>query len=462
MRDLGSSENEEKVEQEVGECGNPVDQGYQEALDYLVNLTKFGMNFGLGRIEELLRRVGNPEQNLRVIHVGGTNGKGSTTMLISEVLEEAGFRVGVFTSPHLHDYRERITINGEMIPKTEVCGLIHTLRPHLEELVQSGVEHPTEFEVNTAMAFMYFAAQKVDFALIEVGLGGAIDSTNVVNPLISVITNVGMDHMDYLGETYEEIAQVKAGIIKPGSITITAANRPEALQVIREKARMVGSPLWVVGEDVQWEPRWSGELEQEFDLVGLHGVYRKLRLRLVGEHQLVNAATAVTVCEVLKSEYGVPIERNNIYEGLRKTVWPGRLELLSLKPKILLDGAHNVDGATALAKALALFSRKRLILCLGMLGDKEREKVVELLYPLADEVIITKPNSPRAGNWQYLAELMETKGKPVTKIEEPKAAVLEAYSRLQPEDMLCVTGSLYMIADARRALLDILLKSKKG
>lgn len=456
MRDLETGENEAQEGQDAAMELDRLEQDYREAMDYLVNLTKFGMNFGLGRIEKLLKRVGNPEQGLRVIHVGGTNGKGSTTMLIAGVLKEAGFRVGAFTSPHLHDYRERITINGEMIPKAEVTGLIQTLRPHLEELVQSGVEHPTEFEVNTAMALMYFAAQRVDFALIEVGLGGAIDSTNVVKPLISVITNVGMDHMDYLGETPREIAQVKAGIIKPDSVTITAASRPEVLQVIRDKAHAVGSPIWVVGEDVHWESQSSGELEQEFDLVGLRGVYRKLRLRLVGAHQVVNAATAVTVCEVLQSQFGVAIEIKHIYEGLRKTVWPGRLELLSLKPKILLDGAHNVDGAEALAKALELFSRRRLIICLGMLGDKEREKVVELLFPLADEVIITKPNSPRAGNWQYLAELIEAKGKTVTRIEEPRAAVLEAYSRLQPEDMLCVTGSLYMIADARQALLNIL------
>ena len=437
-----------------------LDKEYREAKDYLTNLTKFGMNFGLGRIEELLKRLGNPEERLRVVHVGGTNGKGSTTMMIAEILEDAGYRVGVFTSPHLHDYRERITINGEMIPKKDVIRLINTLKPHLEELVQSGIEHPTEFEVSTAMALQYFAEEKVDFAIIEVGLGGAIDSTNVVKPLIAVITNVGMDHMDYLGDTIEEIARVKAGIIKSKAITVTAANKPEVLEVIREKAAQVNSPLWVVGEDVQWESRWCGELEQEFDLIGLRGVYKKLRLRLVGEHQIINAATAVTVVELLKYEYGVNIERRNIYEGLRKTVWPGRLELLALNPKVLIDGAHNVDGANSLAKALNLFQRKRLVLCIGMLGDKEREKVVDILVPFADEVIVTKPNSPRAGNWEYLQELIREKGKPVQAIEDPSQAVAEAFRRLDKDDMLCVTGSLYMIAEARQALLDILRKDK--
>lgn len=437
---------------------SPIDQGYQEALEYLVHLTTFGMNFGLGRIQALLQRLENPEKTLRVIHIGGTNGKGSTSMMVAEILQEAGFRVGVFTSPHLQDYRERMTINGEMIPKAEVTRLVQILRPHLEEMVASGVEHPTEFEVSTTLAFMYFAHQNVDFAVIEVGLGGAIDSTNVVKPLISVITNVGMDHMDYLGGTIEEIATVKAGILKPNSVAITAAERPEALRVIRERAKTLNVPLWVVGEDVRWESRWSGELEQEFDLSGLHGIYRKMHLRLVGAHQIKNAATAITVCEILRSEYGVDIKREALYEGLKKTLWPGRLEVLSLKPKVLIDGAHNVDGAESLAEALKIFTRKRLILCLGMLGDKEREKVIEILAPQADEVIITKPNSPRAGNWEYLAQLVSAKGLTVTTIESPKAAVTEGYARLQPEDMLCVTGSLYMIAEARGALLELIGK----
>lgn len=437
------------------------EQVYQESLRYLVHLTKFGMNFGLRRIQALLQRVGNPEKKLSVIHIGGTNGKGSTSMMVAEILEEAGFKVGLFTSPHLNDYRERMTINGQMIPKAEVIRLVDTLRPLLEKMVRDGVEHPTEFEVSTALAFLYFSQQKVDYAVIEVGLGGAIDSTNVVEPLVSVITNVGMDHMDYLGRTIEEIASVKAGILKQKSVAITAAESPEALDVIRERAKSLNIPLWVVGKDIQWESCWSGELEQEFDIVGLHSKYPKMRLHLVGTHQIKNAATAVTVCEVLQSEYGVKIKREDIYNGLRKTNWPGRLEVLSLEPKILIDGAHNVDGAKALAEALKLFKRKRLVLCMGMLGDKEREKVVEILAPLADEVIITKPNSPRAGNWEYLARLAEHQGLPVSTIESPVLAVSEGVKRLRPEDMLCVTGSLYMIAEAREALLEI-IRQKKG
>ncbi|MDA8229682.1 MAG: bifunctional folylpolyglutamate synthase/dihydrofolate synthase [Desulfitobacterium hafniense] len=429
------------------------DTSYEEALTYLSNLTKFGINLGLDRIKELLSRVDNPERKLRVVHVGGTNGKGSTSIMIAEILERAGYKVGLFTSPHLHDYRERITINGEMIPKNEVVHLVDCLKPHLESLVQSGVEHPTEFEVSTAMAFMYFARERVDFAVIEVGLGGEIDSTNVVNPLIAVITNVGMDHMDYLGQDLRSIAAVKAGIIKTGTQLITASDRPEVLEVIESRAEDLKVPVWKVGEQVRWEKRWAGELEQKFDLFGLYSIYEKLTLRLIGDHQLKNAATAVTACEVLTREYGIEIPREAIYRALKEVQWPGRLELISLRPKVLLDGAHNVDGAIVLAKALPLYQRKRLILCLGMLSDKEREKVVELLVPFADEVIITRANSPRAGNWTYLAEIVRRYNQPVYTIENPRDAVNFGLNLLESDDMLCITGSLYMIAEAREEIL---------
>ncbi|AFM43174.1 folylpolyglutamate synthase/dihydrofolate synthase [Desulfosporosinus acidiphilus SJ4] len=431
---------------------------YQASLDYLVNLTTFGMNFGLERIRELLKRLGNPEKKLQVVHVGGTNGKGSTTVMVARILREAGYKVGVFTSPHLHDYRERITINGQMIPKEWVVQMISILRPHLEDMVAEGFEHPTEFEVSTALAFLYFAQEEIDYAIVEVGLGGAIDSTNVVTPLISVITNVAMDHMDYLGPDVVSIAKVKAGIIKPESLVVTAAQDPDVIQVLRDTAKANNVPLFIVGEDVHWESIWSGELEQEFDLVGLHSTYYKLRLHLIGPHQLRNAATAVTVCELLQSNCGVIIPREAVYAGLRNVEWPGRLEMLSLNPKILLDGAHNVDGARALAEALPLYSRDRLILCMGMLADKEREKVVDMLVPMAEEIVITRPNSPRAGDWLALGKLAEQHGRPVQCIEDPKEAVIYALSRLGEKDMLCVTGSLYMLADARQALIEELKK----
>lgn len=444
----------EEVSEEVSE------KKYEEALAYLVGLTKFGMNFGLGRIRELLKLMGNPERNLKIIHVGGTNGKGSTTVITAEILRAAGYKVGMFTSPHLHDYRERMVINGEMIPKAGVIHLIESLKPHLEDMVANGFEHPTEFEVNTAMCLLYFAQEKVDFALLEVGLGGEIDSTNVVSPLVSVITNVGMDHMDYLGPDILTIARNKAGIIKPGSGVITAAKRPEVVDILRTKAQEAGTRFWHVGEDVFWESCWSGEVEQEFNLYGLHGAYPKLRLKLVGAHQLENAATAVTVCEVLQSSYGAEISREAIYAGLRQAEWPGRLELVSSEPKVLLDGAHNYDGALVLAQSLPLYERHRLVFVLGMLADKERERVVDLLAPLADEIIVTKPNSPRVGDWQALAGIAARHGRRVSIVEDPREAVLVGLQRLAHGDMLCVTGSLYMLSAARETLLQKLGRNR--
>ncbi|MGI6119726.1 MAG: bifunctional folylpolyglutamate synthase/dihydrofolate synthase [Desulfosporosinus sp.] len=445
---------------------NQLEKDYQESLEYLVNLTTFGINFGLERMRELLKRLGNPEKALRVVHVGGTNGKGSTTVMIARILQAAGYKVGVFTSPHLHDWRERIVINSRMIPKEKVIQAIRRVRPHMTAMVAEGFEHPTEFEVTTVLALLYFAEENVDFALLEVGLGGAIDSTNVVSPLISVITNVGLDHMDYLGNDLLSIAQVKAGIIKSNSVLVTASENPDVLNLFRAKAKALGVPFWLVGEEVRWESTRSGEREQEFNLQGLNASYSKLRLNLSGFHQLRNAATAVTVCEILQSKYGANISSEAVYAGLGAVKLPGRLELLSEKPKILLDGAHNPDGARALVAALSLYTRDHLIVCLGMLADKEREKVVKLLVPLADEIIITRPNSPRAGDWRTLGDMAKQHGPPVTCIEDPKEAVIFALSRLNGNDMLCVTGSIYMLADARQALIDELqlqeLKCFKG
>ncbi|MDD2233843.1 MAG: bifunctional folylpolyglutamate synthase/dihydrofolate synthase [Desulfitobacteriaceae bacterium] len=432
------------------------DQLYIETLNYLAGLTKFGMNLGLARIRALLEYLNNPERQLRIIHVGGTNGKGSTSIMIAQILWEAGYKTGIFTSPHLHDYRERFVINGKMISKSEVIRQIKQLRPHLEELVAGGREHPTEFEVQTALAMNYFAQEKVDFAIIEVGLGGEIDSTNVGFPLVSVITNVGMDHLNYLGEDLTAIAEVKAGIIKPNSVVVTAADRPQVMDIIAEKAAGFGVKLVRVGEDVFWKKQRSGEFELKFDLVVLNTFYPGLRLNLMGEHQLRNAATAVAVCEVLKTDYAVAIPGKAVYEALAKVKWPGRLELLSSSPKVLLDGAHNVDGAEVLLQALKEYSRDRLILCIGMLDDKEREKIADLLIPIADEVFITKPQSLRAGDWIGLADIAGKYSKPVTCIDNPREAVKEAFRRLKSTDLLCVTGSLYLLADAREELLKIL------
>lgn len=427
---------------------------YQEALDYLVHLTTFGFNFGLGRIEHLLAQLGNPEKKIKTLHIGGTNGKGSVSAMVVSILREAGYKVGAFNSPHLHSYRERVTINGEWISRGRVADLLNRLRPILEQMVADGFEHPTEFEVNTALALLYFYEEQVDIAVLEVGLGGLIDSTNVIDPLVAVITNVGMDHMNYLGNTIEEIAKIKAGIIKDKSIVVTAASRPEALQEIEAASREKEATLIKVGDCYRWTSTKASTEGQLFDLYGQKKTYHGLGLRLLGDHQLVNAATAVAVVEALQTYHGLAISEDAIRQGLQKTTWPGRLELV--RPGLLLDGAHNLDGAVTLAKALHdIFSYRKLVLCIGMLADKERGKVLAELAPLADKIVVTKPNNPRAGNWQEMANEARKYVSEVHLEENIETAVDLAISLAEEGDLVCVTGSLYMISAARAHLLNI-------
>lgn len=440
-------------------------QAYEATMHYIKNLTKFGINLGLDRIKGLLKRLGNPQDRLRIIHIGGTNGKGSTSAILQAILEQMGYSVGMFISPHLNDYRERISINRELITPAEVTEGIEVIKPILEAMVADGVEHPTEFEVSTALALHYFALKQPDFVLLEVGLGGEIDSTNVVTPLISVITSIGMDHMDYLGNTLEEIANVKAGIIKEGVPVVTAADKKEAVTVIEQHASKKRCKLIKVGQDVKWQKSKTTEVKesvsQAFDYHGLMYNFLDLELSLLGEHQFTNASTALAVCEALESQNLIKLEEKSLREGLKKVRWPGRQELISEKPKILIDGAHNVDGMETLAKALSdyadhLYRRDRLVLCMGMLRDKEIEKAVNIIVPFADEVVITKPDSPRAGDWEYVARLAEKHlgiGK-VQTIEDPVLAVKECLKKLKDSDMLCITGSLYMIAPVRQYLIE--------
>ena len=445
------------------------EQKYLETMNFIKNLTTFGINLGLGRIKELLKRLDNPQTKIRVIHVGGTNGKGSTCAILQSILIRAGYRVGMYISPHLNDYRERIRINDELISPADIIWSMAVIRPILEKMLQEGLEHPTEFEVSTALALLYFAGKQPDFVIMEVGLGGGIDSTNVVDPLVSVLTSIGMDHMDYLGNSLAEITQVKAGIIKKGVPVVTSVDKPESLRIIEKVSAAKGSRLIKVGQDVNWQKK-EGSINT-FSYQGLRQNYNCLELSLSGEHQFVNAATALAVCEILEDisekENALQISETAVREGLKRVKWPARLELIAEEPKVLLDGAHNVDGMKTLAQALGeygsgLFKRKRLILCIGMLRDKEIEKAVEIIVPLADEIIVTKPDSPRAGDWEQLARLAEKylSKNNIRTVEDPIRAVQEALRSAEPDDMLCVTGSLYMLAPVRKYLLNHLAKEK--
>ncbi|MDS1029396.1 folylpolyglutamate synthase/dihydrofolate synthase family protein [Bacillota bacterium LX-D] len=426
---------------------------FPEALEYITELTKFGWNPGLARIEKLMEILDHPEKSLKVIHVTGTNGKGSTSAMISNILQAAGYKVGLFTSPHLHTYTERIQINGAQIPEERMAQLVTALKPNLEKMVAEGFEHPTEFEVITALALLYFAQEQIDFCVLEVGLGGAIDSTNVVQPLVAVITNIAMDHMDYLGNTLGEIAKVKAGIIKPGCKAITASDQAEALSVIREVCAEKNVDLYEVGKDIIYQIKNLSSEGTCFDLKGLGRNYVDLWLPLIGSHQGRNGAAAIAAVEAL-SFFDIQISEEAIREGLQKTIWPGRLELVRKNPQILIDAAHNLEGALSLQRAIKeIFHYKNLVFVLGMLADKEREKVLDVLGPLAQKIVITKPNSPRANNWEELALMAQKYTEDVYRQEDIAQAVEKGISLTGPEDLLCITGSIYMIAEARAYLL---------
>lgn len=428
---------------------------YEEAIQAVASKSTFGINLGLQRMEELLRRLGNPHKSgiVKYVHIAGTNGKGSTATFIQHILLAAGYQVGFFSSPHLHSYCERIRINGDSICQADVVSLVEKILPHVDAMVTAGYESPTEFEIWTAMALLYYTQKQMDWAVIETGLGGSIDSTNVILPEVSIITNVAMDHTDYLGNTIEEIATVKAGIIKKERPVITGCHDEKALPIIQERAAACQGQLWLYGRDFHALLRYSDENRQVFDceVKGRH--YDNLSTTLLGRYQVDNAALAVACADLLQMPYSA------IQEGIGQAHWPGRMEVISRKPLIVLDGAHNVNGMEALAESLELYWPRHKILALfGMLADKEREKAMSVILPHISQVIVTKPPSLRAGNWRYLAELCSSHQVPTEAIEEIKPAVLRALELLEKTkaDMLLVTGSLYMLGEARAFLLDLL------
>lgn len=428
---------------------------YAAALRFLEEQTKFGINLGLARIERLLELMGSPErQGVKYLHIGGTNGKGSVSAFLSSILIAAGKDCALFTSPHLHTYRERYRINNELISREEVVSRVERIKPLLAQMAAEGAEAPTEFEVSTALALNYFTERKTEYAVIEVGLGGEIDSTNVITPELSIITNVAIDHVDYLGNTPAEIATVKAGIIKAGKPCFTAADDEAVLQVLRDKAEKVNAPLYCYGRDFVINSATFDEAGQEFTYEDLRSGERivGLHIGLLGEHQLKNAALAVAAARYLG------VTENAIRDGLAAARWAGRLEVVSRKPLIVLDGAHNEAGMIALSAAINTYWRGRKICAvLGMLADKQRREALRHLLPLLDSAVICRVPSYRAGDWQTLGELCREYGVPYQLIEDVPSAVAAGQAQVADgaADMLLISGSLYMLADARACLVEV-------
>ena len=416
---------------------------YQESLDYLYGLEKFGMIFGLTQVERILEAMGNPQKEVQAIHIGGTNGKGSTAAMMASILQKEGYRVGLYTSPHLHQFTERIRVNGKQIEKGEVAKLTGWMRERIEE---ARVPAPfTFFDFTTAMALQYFKQAMVDLAILEVGLGGRLDSTNVIDPLLSVITSISKDHEEQLGRSLLKIAGEKAGIIKKGCPVVTSATQPHVLRLFSKICREKGSPLFRVGKELRFIPIG----QRNFHYEGLHRKLWDLRLNLMGPHQIINATTALGAMEVLE-QLGFPVSISAMVEGLREVEWPGRLERVSVSPPIILDGAHNPGGALALKKSLeSEFGYHRLILLIGVMKDKDIRSILHLLAPLANHLILTKPHHDRAASPSALREALGQNGKKAEIVEDLQEAIQRGISITGEEDLLCITGSLYTVGEAR-------------
>jgi dihydrofolate synthase / folylpolyglutamate synthase len=431
-----------------------------EALEYIHGTYQFGSKLGLTNIKTLLKKLGNPEEGLRVIHVAGTNGKGSVCSMLQSIMTTAGYKTGLYTSPYIQRFNERIRINETMIPDDDLAAMTAEVKGAVDAMLAEGCTHPTEFEVVTAIGFLYFARQQVDVLVLEVGLGGRLDATNVVNhPMVTVITPVDYDHMEYLGDTLAAIAGEKAGIIKTDCPVVVGQQLPEALEVIRAKTVQLGAPCYLaVPEAITvHESRLHGQVFS----ATLNGVsYDHLRVALPGLHQVDNCLVALQVLQLLQQqESGFNIPEEALRKGLETVHWMGRLEILQQDPLFILDGAHNLAGARSLAGSIQLLLPEQPVTLLtGMMADKDVRGFLKILLPKVSQVVVTRPDNPRAMPAEILASLIadsfshEVKGIYVE--AEPERAVEKALA-ITPEDgaVICA-GSLYMLGRVRQWVLE--------
>ncbi|MCS7091431.1 MAG: folylpolyglutamate synthase/dihydrofolate synthase family protein [Verrucomicrobiota bacterium] len=405
---------------------------YCEAIDFLYGLRWYGAKFGLENPRRLAALAGHPERRLRFIHVAGTNGKGSVCAFLESIYRRAGYRVGLFTSPHLVRFGERIQVNRQLIPEAEVARLVELIQPWLQQFPPD--RHPTFFEVVTLMALLHFEAHHCDVVIWETGMGGRLDATNIVRPLASVITNIHYDHQQWLGSTLSAIAAEKAGILKPGIPALTAAEAPEALDVLRARALQLGCPLWVVGAEATQEP-WL----------------RRLALPLPGQHQYRNAALAAATVRVLMRE--LPVTQTDLEEGLQQTWWPGRFQRVRLPSGTLLvlDGAHNVGAMEVLCATLQeRFPDVRPTVILGVMADKDLAGIARIVARQAGRILCVPVPSDRGADPRHLAEICrQVAPRLQVQVQPSLQAALQAS---QHDAVVTVTGSLYLVGQALESL----------
>ncbi|MFZ4440239.1 MAG: bifunctional folylpolyglutamate synthase/dihydrofolate synthase, partial [Syntrophales bacterium] len=398
-----------------------------------------GIRLGLDPVRSLLQRLGNPQESCPAVLIAGTNGKGSVAAMTASLLTAAGFRTGLYTSPDLIDFRERIRIDGRMIRREEIVACAEAVKRGVRETV-------SYFEFLTAMAFLYFEKEKVDIVVLEVGLGGRLDATNVVTPLVSVITNISLEHREYLGNTLEKIASEKGGIIKEGGICLTAARQKPVIDTLERICRERGASLYRVGKEIRTTIHRDGT----FSYRGIGRSFERLTCPLIGRHQISNAALALGAVEMI-GDAGFRVNDAAVSKGLKEAQWEGRLEILQRSPMLLVDGAHNAAGAAALRQAfLNDFPHRRLILVFGVLGDKDYRTMSKMLLPLADRVILTRPHSERALPPDSLLPLAEKFNKAIEVINNPGDALRRALSLAGKNDLVCAAGSLYLVGEIKR------------
>ncbi|MCK4404066.1 MAG: bifunctional folylpolyglutamate synthase/dihydrofolate synthase [candidate division Zixibacteria bacterium] len=414
---------------------------YEEIVFYLYNLERFGIKLDLSNITTILNRLGNPHLEFPSIHIAGTNGKGSVAAMLHSILCESGYRAGLYTSPHLVDFRERIRVGPELIEKDFVFDFVQRLK---DEIDRKGF---TFFEVTTAMAFAYFACQKVDVAIVETGLGGRLDATNMINPLISVITNISLEHTKHLGDAIPQIAAEKAGIIKDGIPTITAVSQPEALDAIRSVCAEKNSEFIHVQEGSSYTVLDSLIHGTKFNFSSNSFSYENLELSLAGEHQVLNAVTCLTAIQKLR-ELGWRVEEQAITDGLKKVNWRARLEVFKKEPLVLLDVAHNPVGMTALVQALdQLFPERQIIFIFGVLEDKDHRSMLREICKKTKFMVLTKPDYKRAAEPEALEEEVVKASISYKIIPQVKQAYLFALKKAETDDIICITGSHFTVGE---------------
>lgn len=425
----------------------------REFEEYLNELTSYGIKPGLDRIRTLCEKLGNPQDKLKFIHVAGTNGKGSVCAYVSNILYQAGIKVGRFTSPAVFEYRERYWINGRDVSKAALCRNMEIVKNAATEMTSQGMEAPTLFEVETALAFCIFLEAGCEIVVLECGMGGEQDSTNIIKaPLVSVLTSISMDHSRILGNSVEAIAKQKSGIIKRGGHVVTISSSAEVLSVIKAKAALERNDITIVDKDSLKNVHW-GLKTSSFD----YGKYKNLKISMVGTYQTENAALAVTVVDALKKEK-IKVDEESIRKGLLETTWPGRFQIIGKKPMVILDGAHNEDGAKKLAESVEFFLHNekdagKIILIYGVLADKEYEKITKIMAPCGSHVItVTPPNNNRALPAKDLAENVSTVNKMVSVASSVTEAVEMAYLLSDADSVIIVFGTLSILEETSRVI----------